>query len=91
MEQDERPDYEQQAQEERRRFLEANPGYEQCLKHPERAVVDSSICTKRFCAECIEDRQRAWADHRRLDAWRGDDRNDMRDYSDHPRYERGDK
>lgn len=52
------------ADEERARFLAAHPGYEQCPKHPERPVVDSSVCTLRFCAECIERHKQDYADQR---------------------------
>lgn len=36
--------------------------YERCPKHPKRAVVDSSICTTRFCAECIEKHKQNYVD-----------------------------
>ncbi len=35
--------------------------YEFCPNHPDRRVVDSGVCTKRFCAECIEQHQQTWA------------------------------
>ena len=74
---------------ERASFLARNPGYEFCLKHPERPVVDSGVCTKRHCAECIEDNAARHLDARiKQDVggmsdprnWRAD--HDMRYYSD---------
>ena len=66
---DEPYDYETQQADERRmqeaerdRFLAAHPGYNFCPKHPERPVVDANISTKRFCAECVENHLRNYAD-----------------------------
>ena len=86
---EQRADFEQAAAEEKRRFLEAHPGYEQCPKHPERPVVDSGVCTLRFCDECVASHQQNFADalpH----PWAQRDDYDMRYYSDHPRYSRED-
>lgn len=35
-----------------------------CPNHPERTVVDWSVCTKRLCKECIEQRLANYADQR---------------------------
>ena len=59
---DDRAGWEQMAQEEARRYREAHPEYEMCPKHPDRPVVDRHVCTRRFCAECIEDHQIAYID-----------------------------
>ncbi len=96
-----REDERRMNEEERRRFEEEHPSYHQCPKHPDRPVVDSGVCTKRHCAECIEEMQaRALDDaiHRGA-AGMNDPRNwraehDMRYYSDHPNHsysEREDK
>lgn len=88
---EQRAAWEQQAENERRRYEEAHPGYEQCPNHPDRPVVDSGVCTKRFCEECMAVRRAEAIDFaidQQRDSWERDDRYDMRYYSDHPRYAR---
>ena len=57
-----RADWEQAAENERQRFMSEHPNYDRCPKHPDRLVVDSNVCTKRYCSECIEDHLRNYAD-----------------------------
>lgn len=85
-----RAEWEQQAENEHRRYIEAHPGYEQCPKHPDRPVVDSNVCTLRHCAECVQEHQQNWADTE-PHPWANRDDYDMPHYSDHPRYRREDK
>lgn len=68
-----RADLEHQAADERARFLAERPGYEFCPQHPERAVVDSGVCTLRHCAECVESHRMGYVDAERL-PWDDDHR-----------------
>lgn len=61
MNDEERADYQQQQEEERRlheertaRYRAANPLWDRCRDHPDRAAVDPGVCTKQFCVECID-------------------------------------
>ena len=83
---EDRADWEQLADNERRRYEEEHPLWDKCRNHQTRAAIP--FCYDRqLCAECIADRAAMRADFRPLDAWRGDDRNDMQYHSDHSRYQ----
>lgn len=57
-----RADYQQQAEEERRRYREAHPLWDKCREHPTRAALDPSRYDRQFCAECVDNHQRNYAD-----------------------------
>ncbi len=100
MNDEERADYQQQREEERRyydesiaRWRAAHPLWDRCKKHPERMAVDPSVCHSQFCPECMEVHRDRYTDARiRQDVagmddprnWRADQ--DLRYYTDHPDY-----
>ena len=51
-------------EEEAARYDAAHPHHAFCPKHPERPVVNRSVCTLCWCAECLEAFKNAAADYR---------------------------
>ena len=69
MNDDDRADWRQQQDDERRQYEEsiaryraAHPLWDKCRKHPERLSVDPGVCTLQFCAECLEDQGHAYVE-----------------------------
>ena len=65
---DERADFQRQQDDERRRTEEfyaavyAKGAAMRCPSHPDRPVVDWTVCTLQRCAECLHDSQMRWLD-----------------------------
>lgn len=78
----ERPDYQQQAAEELRRYAEEHPLWDKCRNHPDRYSVGPHCVDTQYCAECIECRREMYVDAKREAAW--PDSYDMDGYHDRP-------
>ncbi len=78
-----RADERQANEEERRRYHEEHPLWDKCRNHPDRMAKDPHCYDRQFCEECIENRQRNYADGE-PHPWKNRPDYDMRYYRDEP-------